>query len=255
MSHPYGRNSPQTTRTKTGTGRELAATARGNRARTSWQPPLAPTTPTRPDGTRPASQNRAHYVVHFAPNATLSAHVTEADCTLSTTPTIHRTTPPCNGGFCDHRTPVTACRRRVAPLWSQFPPDNKTKDGNRARTSWQPPLAPTTPTRPTTLTKPTTLTRPDGTPPASRTYAQNVVHFDPNTTFSAHPAEVDCTLSTTPTIHHTTPPRNGGFYYHRTPVTACRRRVAPLWSQFPPDNKNKRGNSARAAYHPTHQRR
>ena len=154
MSHPYGRNSPQTTRTKTGTGRELAATARDNRARTSWQPPLAPTTPTRP----------------------------------------------------------------------------------------------------TTLTKPTTLTRPDGTPPASRTYAQNVVHFDPNTTFSAHPAEVDCTLSTTPTIHHTTPPRNGGFYYHRTPVTACRRRVAPLWSQFPPDNKNKRGNSARAAYHPTHQR-
>ena len=113
---------PQTTRTNAATGHELAATARDNRARTSWQPPLAPTTPTRPDGTRPASQNRAHYVVHFAPNATLSAHVTEADCTLSTTPTIHRTTPPCNGGFCDHRTPVTACRRRVAPLWSQFPP-------------------------------------------------------------------------------------------------------------------------------------
>ena len=30
------------------------------------------------------------------------------------------------------------------------------------------------------------------------------------------------------------PPRNGGFCYHRTPVTACRRRVAALWSQFPP---------------------
>ena len=59
------------------------------------------------------------------------------------------------GGFCYHRTPMTACRRRVAPLWSQFPPDNKTKRGNRARTSWQPPLAPTTPTTPT---------RPDGTP-------------------------------------------------------------------------------------------
>ena len=112
-----------------------------------------------------------------------------------------------------------------------------------------PPHAPTTPTRPTTLTKPTTLTRPDGTPPASRTYAQNVVHFAPNTPFWTHPAEVDCTLSTTPTIHRTTPPRNGGFYYHRTPVTACRRRVAPLWSQFPPDNKNKRGNRAPHALH------
>ena len=85
--------------------------------------------------------------------------------------------------------------------------------------------------------------------PESRTYAQNVVRFAPNTPFLAHPAEVDCTLSTTPTIHRTTPPRNGGFCYHRTPVTACRRRVAPLWSQFPPDNKNKRGNRAPHALH------
>ena len=141
MSHPYGRNSPQTTRTKTGTGRELAATARGNRARTSWQPPLAPTTPTtptRPDGTRPASQNRAHYVVHFAPNTPFLAHPAEVDCTLSTTPTIHRTTPPRNGGFYYHRAPMTACRRRVAPLWSQFPPDNKTKRGNSARAAYHP---------------------------------------------------------------------------------------------------------------------
>ena len=88
--------------------------------------------------------------------------------------------------------------------------------------------------------------------PESRTRAQNVVHFAPNTPFSAHPAEVDCTLNTTPTIHRTTPPRNGGFYYHRTPVTACRRRVAPLWSQFPPDNKNKRGNRARTSWRPAH---
>ena len=72
-------------------------------------------------------------------------------------------------------------------------------------------------------------TTPDGTPPASQNRAHNVVHLAPNTTFLAHAAEVDCTLSTTPTIHRTTPPRNGGFYYHRTPVTACRRRVAPLW--------------------------
>ena len=111
---------PQTTRPNAATGHELAATAHDNRARTSWQPPLAPTTPTtptRPDGTRPASQNRAH----FAPNTPFSAHPAETDYTLSTTPTTHRTTPPRNGEFYYHRTPVTACRRRVAPLWSQFP--------------------------------------------------------------------------------------------------------------------------------------
>ena len=71
----------------------------------------------------------------------------------------------------------------------------------------------------------------------------------PNAPFSVHPAEVDCTLSTTPTIQRTSPPRNGGFCYHRTPMTACRRRVAALWSQFPPDNKNKRGNRAPHALH------
>ena len=31
-----------------------------------------------------------------------------------------------------------------------------------------------------------------------------------------------------------TNPRQRGFYYHRRPTTACRRRVAALWSQFPP---------------------
>ena len=66
------------------------------------QPPLAPTTPTtptRPDGTRPASQNRAHHVVHFDPNTPFSAHAAEVDCTLSTTPTIHRTTQCPSGDF------------------------------------------------------------------------------------------------------------------------------------------------------------
>ena len=29
-------------------------------------------------------------------------------------------------------------------------------------------------------------------------------------------------------------PRRRGFYYHRRPATACRRRVTALWSQFPP---------------------
>ena len=31
-----------------------------------------------------------------------------------------------------------------------------------------------------------------------------------------------------------TNPRQRGFYYHRRPTTACRRRVTALWSQFPP---------------------
>ena len=52
----------------------------------------------------------------------------------------------------------------------------------------------------------------------------------------AHPAPRPYTTS--PPQHSQTPPRlghaNGGFYYHRHPATACRRRVAPLWSQFPP---------------------
>ena len=39
-----------------------------------------------------------------------------------------------------------------------------------------------------------------------------------------------------PSHDQTQPPTraNGGFYYHRRPATACRRRVTPLWSQFPP---------------------
>ena len=49
------------------------------------------------------------------------------------------------------------------------------------------------------------------TSPESRTRAQNVVHFAPNTPFSAHPAEVDCTLSTTPTTQRTTQCPSGGF--------------------------------------------
>ena len=52
----------------------------------------------------------------------------------------------------------------------------------------------------------------------------------------AHPAPRPYTTS--PSQHSQTPPRlghaNGGFYYHRHPATACRRRVTALWSQFPP---------------------
>ena len=39
-----------------------------------------------------------------------------------------------------------------------------------------------------------------------------------------------------PSHDQTQPPThtNRGFYYHRHPTTACRRRVTALWSQFPP---------------------
>ena len=38
-----------------------------------------------------------------------------------------------------------------------------------------------------------------------------------------------------PSHDQTQPPTraDGGFYYHRRPTTACRRRVTALWSQFP----------------------
>lgn len=53
------------------------------------------------------------------------------------------TTPPghAHGGFCSIRSPVTACRRRVAPLMLQFPP-------------LQPPLEPRKPPERTTNSQP-----------------------------------------------------------------------------------------------------
>ena len=63
----------------------------------------------------------------------------------------------------------------------------------------------------------------------------------------AHPAPRPYTTS--PPQHSQTPPRlghaNGGFYYHRHPATACRRRVAALWSQFPPHLMNQKSHAIR----------
>ena len=89
---------------------------------------------------------------------------------------------PRQRGVYYHRRPTTACRRRVTPLWSQFPP------------------------------------RPHPQPPATRPQ-------------QAHPR-----AHSRPSHDQTQPPThaNGGFYYHRRPATACRRRVTALWSQFPP---------------------
>ena len=77
--------------------------------------------------------------------------------------------------------------------------------------------------------------------------------LEPSTATTAHPqppprpaqTPIDYDLARTQQPHATParpsaapPPRlghaNGGFYYHRRLSTACRRRVAALWSQFPP---------------------
>ena len=53
---------------------------------------------------------------------------------------------------------------------------------------------------------------------------------------ATHPQQAQPHTHSRPSHDHTQPPThtNGGFYYHRHPTTACRRRVAALWSQFPP---------------------
>ena len=169
-------------------------------------------------------------------------------------------TRPRQRGFYYHRHLSTACRRRVTPLWSQFPPHTHTqpptlRPSNNA--------APRTP-RATPIHNLTTAAFADATstPPAptggfttidapprrvadvSHPYGRNSPHAPTHnhqpcaratTQHPAHPAPRPYTTS--PPQHSQTPPRlgraNGGFYYHRHPATACRRRVTPLWSQFP----------------------
>ena len=181
---------------------------------------------------------------------------------LHTQPLLrHRDSAAPTGGFYYHRRPTTACRRRVTPLWSQFPP----------RTHPQPPLRPVqtpiaydlartqqshaTPARPSAAPPPrlghanggfTTIDAPPRrVAGVSQPYGRNSPHAPTHnrqpraratTQHPAHPAPRPYTTS--PPQHSQTPPRlghaNGGFYYHRCPATACRRRVAALWSQFPP---------------------
>ena len=53
---------------------------------------------------------------------------------------------------------------------------------------------------------------------------------------ATHPQQAHPRAHSRPSHDQAQPPThaNGGFYYHRHPTTACRRRVAALWSQFPP---------------------
>ena len=118
----------------------------------------------------------------------------------------HDQTPPpthANRGFYYHRRPATACRRRVAALWSQFPP----------RPHPQPPPRP----------------------------VQTPIAYDLARTQQPHATPARPSAAPPPRLGHA----NGGFYYHRHPATACRRRVTALWSQFPPHLMNQKSHAIR----------
>ena len=125
----------------------------------------------------------------------------------------HDQTPPpthANRGFYYHRHPATACRRRVAALWSQFPP----------RPHPQPPLRP----------------------------VQTPIAYDLARTQQSHATPARPSAAPPPRLGHA----NGGFYYHRHPATACRRRVTALWSQFPPHLMNQKSHAIRVHKLSTH---
>ena len=68
-------------------------------------------------------------------------------------------------------------------------------------------------------------------PPTTANHAPEQQRSTPHTPRHAHtqPHHRSIRRRHLDTIH-----TNGGFYYHRHLSTACRRRVAALWSQFPP---------------------
>ena len=75
---------------------------------------------------------------------------------------------------------------------------------------------------------PTTATTAHPQPPPRPT--QTPIAYDLARTQQPHATPARPSAAPPPRLGHT----NGGFYYHRRPTTACRRRVTPLWSQFPP---------------------
>ena len=60
--------------------------------------------------------------------------------------------------------------------------------------------------------------------------AQTPIAYDLARTQQPHATPARPSAAPPPRLGHA----NGGFYYHRHLSTACRRRVAALWSQFPP---------------------
>ena len=60
--------------------------------------------------------------------------------------------------------------------------------------------------------------------------AQTPIAYDLARTQQPHATPARPSAAPPPRLGHA----NGGFYYHRRLTTACRRRVTPLWSQFPP---------------------
>ena len=117
----------------------------------------------------------------------LSASVTPLDCSI-TGQTSHTNAPTAS---CDSKPATPTLQPPVAAALRRDPTGSRLFAPCIDSPLAQPPLGPRS--------------------PESRTRAQNVVHFAPNTPFSAHPAEVDCTLSTTPTTQRTTQCPSGGF--------------------------------------------
>ena len=111
----------------------------------------------------------------------------------------HLDTIHTNGGFYYHRHLSTACRRRVTPLWSQFPP----------HTHPQPPLRP----------------------------VQTPIAYDLARTQQSHTTPARPSAAPPPRFGHA----NGGFTTIDTPP----RRVAALWSQFPPHLMNQKAHAIR----------
>ena len=75
---------------------------------------------------------------------------------------------------------------------------------------------------------PTTATTAHPQPPPRP--VQTPIAYDLARTQQPHATPARPSAAPPPRLGHA----NGGFYYHRHPATACRRRVTPLWSQFPP---------------------
>ena len=155
--------------------------------------------------------------------------------------TKHRRQPTPTGGFTTIDTPP----RRVAGVSQPYGRNSPRAPAHtRQQRVWPQPTRPATTANPAPTGGPATTKHshqptPTGgfttidTPPrrvagVSHPYGRN----SPHTPTHNHQPHTHSRPS-----HDQTPPpthANRGFYYHRHPTTACRRRVAALWSQFPP---------------------
>ena len=110
--------------------------------------------------------------------------------------------PVMDGGFCTIRSPLPACRRRVAALMLQFPPHSDP----RRRIHW-------------------------ARRPVSTDSRGTAARLDPRHGHSSPPRP---TPGARQSAASSLSRPDGGFCTIRSPLPACRRRVAALMLQFPP---------------------